>query len=184
MEIQLAQGNSIVSTKLRDLNDEALIELLKAESSQFDAPEWAIQRALAVWAPKKTAVREPGVIAKIMAVLTFDSAVGSNLAFGVRAGFPNSRQMLFSAEGRDIDLRVTPVHSDSGPAWDIVGQVFGPDIEGTALLQSQHNQWHAPLNDLNEFRLSTVPGGTYTMTLALTETSIVLPEFQVPLRRD
>jgi hypothetical protein len=169
----------------KDLSDDHLGTLLTGSKELINAPEWVIQRAFTIFPRKQTSVAAAGsVLQRIMAVLTFDSADTLSPAFGIRSAYPATRQMLFSAHGRDIDLRLVPAHSEGGPAWDVLGQILGPDEGGTVTILGKSNEWRSMLGELSEFRLCGIPHGAYTMTLHLNDTIIVLPEFHVPPKRN
>jgi hypothetical protein len=163
---------------LSDLNDDALASALSASRELVDAPEHVIQRAFATWRPRRQD-KPASILSKIIASITFDSASASPLAFGVRGSAATGRQMLFSAEGRDIDLRLRPLSTDDAGQWELRGQIFGPDNGGTVILESGDRNWAVPLDDLSEFRFPAVPSGQYTMTLSLAGTIVVLPPLQV-----
>lgn len=161
---------------VRDLTDEEIARLLRDESRQSDAPEHVIQRALGVY--RRRAEARPGVLDRIVALLTFDSAASSPLALGVRGTAAAARQLLFSAEGRDIDLRIAP--SPGGSAGvEVSGQVLGPDMRGTILLEGAAGHWSTELNELSEFSFEAVPAGHYTLTLQLQGAIVVLPALQL-----
>jgi hypothetical protein len=168
----------------KDLSDDDLASLLTRRTELMDAPEWVIQRALTMFPGKQPMKAATGsVLQRIMAVLTFDSANTLSPAFGIRSAYPATRQMLFSAHGRDVDLRLVPAHSEGGPAWDVLGQILGPDEGGTVTILGESNEWRSMLSELSEFRVCGIPHGAYTVTLYLNGTTIVLPEFHVPPKR-
>jgi len=91
---------------------------------------------------------------------------------------PRTRQLVFSAEGRDIDLRIAP----SGPRFTVSGQVLGPDDHGAVALspeQASASVHEAPLDQFGEFRLADVVAGRYRLSLLLGEHEIELPPFDV-----
>jgi hypothetical protein len=161
------------------LSDDAIIEALRAESTQMDAPEHVIQRAFTLWKPK-TAPAQQSLLSKIMAVLKFDSSAVSPMALGVRSIGSPTRQMLFSAEGRDIDLRIAPRAKGASRQWDITGQVLGPDDNGSVSLRGTNREWSANLNDLSEFHIEDIPEGEYQLMVLLNGSVIVLPEIKIP----
>jgi hypothetical protein len=163
--------------KQKQLSDEAIVAALKAESALIDAPEYVVQRAFGLWTPK--AAVQPSLIARIVATLKFDSASLSPVAMGVRSVGSTSRQLLFSAEGRDIDLRLTPTSSGNRSAWSVSGQVLGPDDSGSVSLLGAHREWSMPLNELSEFFIEDIPAGEYKLTLLLNGSVIVLPDISV-----
>lgn len=88
-----------------------------------DAPEWLVLRAQAIWQPRPQPV--PPLLTRVLAALSFDSWASPAPALR-GATVAGARQFLFSAEGRDIDLRI----SAAGNAWSIEGHVLGPDEGG------------------------------------------------------
>jgi hypothetical protein len=137
---------------------------------------------MAVWQPRRQAVAEPSALRRLLALLTFDSAGASPLAFGMRSAGGTVRQMLFSAEGHDIDLRIQAA-GDAAPAlWGFSGQVLGPQAQGLVSITDAQGQaaGASALDDLGEFRLPAVASGQYTLTLSLGEHEIVLPSIDVP----
>jgi hypothetical protein len=161
----------------KNLTDETIVSALRAESTQIDAPEHVIQRAFGIWSPK--AVAKPSFAARILATLKFDSAAVSPIAMGVRSVSMASRQMLFSAEGRDIDVRLAPEKKSGQAAWSISGQVLGPDDNGSVSLLGERREWSSELNELSEFFIEDVPAGEYQLTFMLNGSMIVLPQIQV-----
>jgi hypothetical protein len=119
-----------------------------------------------------------GLVAHIAAVLTFDSWAASALAAGMRSVRSPTRHLLFSAQGRDIDLRISPV----GALYTLRGQILGPDDSGSVELALQGDD-AAPtsvvLDALGEFRIEGLQPGTYAMALQLGGQRIVLPPVDV-----
>jgi hypothetical protein len=165
--------------KPHQLTDDAIVQALRAESTQMDAPEHVIQRAFTIWKPK-TATASQTVLSKVLAVLKFDSMTASPVAMGVRSIGSATRQMLFSAEGRDIDVRIAPRTIGNAQKWDVVGQVLGPDDNGSVSLRSEHREWSANLNELSEFHIEDVPEGEYQLLVMLNGSVIVLPDLKIP----
>jgi hypothetical protein len=160
-----------------DLSDESLIQALRTESAQFDAPEHVIQRAFTIWKPKAT--EKPSLAHHILATLKFDSFTESPISLGVRSVSSSNRQILFSAEGRDIDVRVSSLSKRGSMVFSVSGQILGPDDSGSVSLESDARQWSADLNELSEFQFEEVPAGKYEMTVSLGDTVIVLPKIDV-----
>jgi hypothetical protein len=165
--------------KPNHLSDDAIVQALRAESAQTDAPEHVIQRAFTIWKPK-TAVAPQTLLSKVFAVLKFDSLAVSPVAMGVRSIGSTTRQMLFSAEGRDIDVRIAPRSIGNTQKWDVVGQVLGPDDNGSVSLRSEHREWSVNLNELSEFHIEDVPEGEYQLMVLLNGSVIVLPDLKIP----
>jgi hypothetical protein len=116
-----------------------------------------------------------------VAALTFDSAGASPLAFGMRSAGGAMRQLLFSVEGHDIDLRISPAGDPPAGLWLLSGQVLGPDSQGTVTLTDAQGQeaGQSALNEWGEFKLPPVAGGEYTVSVRLGEREIVLPAVPV-----
>jgi hypothetical protein len=125
---------------------------------------------------------------QIAAVLTFDSWAAPALAAGMRSMRSATRQLLFSASGRDIDLRIDAM----GDACSLTGQVLGPDeagvvrvaflghgagaVAGNAPLAPDRE---AVLDSLGEFRVDGLAPGHYRLTLLVGDDEITLPQVQV-----
>jgi hypothetical protein len=169
--------------------DDVALERLLADSRRFeDAPESVIQRAIGVWTSRPagamTAAPVPapgGVLRRLAAALSFDSLGLAPQAAGVRSiGSDGVRQLLFTADGRDIDLRVAP--SADGRHWQLSGQVLGPDESGRAELRCGGLQARADWSELAEFRFDDVPAGACELCLRGTDWELVLPVFDIPGR--
>jgi hypothetical protein len=168
--------------KSADLTDAQIERGLRSSSRLEDAPEHVIQRAIAVWQPRRQAAAAPGLLQRVLAVLTFDSGAASPLAFGMRSAGGTTRQMLFSADGHDVDLRVSPAGGLQADQWCLSGQVLGPDAQGAVGLTDAAGQsaGETQLDELGEFRLPAIAAGQYTVTLRLGHGEIVLPSVHVP----
>lgn len=153
-----------------DPDDAALAGALARSRLLVDAPEALIQRTIALFDARRPAPR------RLAAVLRFDSLGLAPQAAGVRSGGDGTRQVLFSAEGRDIDLRIAP----DGGRWRISGQVLGPDAQGRAQLESDAGKLEVDWNELSEFGFESVPAGTITLTLHGEGWEMVLPALKIP----
>lgn len=164
-----------------DPDDEALVRALRATRVMHDAPEAVLRQALALFEARAPAPAAPAPRSRLLALLAFDSAGASPLAFGKRSGGSAMRQLLFSLDGRDIDLRIAPA-AQAGQ-FELSGQVLGPDAGGTVLLvRGDGSDEHAAaLNGLGEFRLPPVAAGRWHLTLDLGALAIDLPPLEIPL---
>ena len=167
--------------KLAD--DELLQQLRRALEALPDAP-LALQRAaIELWpaaaqpSPLLSAARAVG--RRIAAALTFDSWAAPALAHGMRSAQAPTRHLLYSALGRDIDLRVAP----GTDGFALAGQILGPDETGVVELVMQSDGDSAArvaqLDPLGEFRIDGVRSGTYVLTLSVGSDAIVLPPIEV-----
>jgi hypothetical protein len=113
----------------------------------------------------------------VTAILHFDSG-GLTPVFGVRSVKPGSRQLLFSTNAEEIDLRIEP----DGGGWLVSGQILGQSTgQGTAILDGETGAHKATLNELSEFSLPTVEAGIYTLILSLTSVDVEINDLRVGL---
>jgi anti-sigma factor RsiW len=155
---------------------ERVTGLMRTDAS-VDAPRRLVADAVALFRARGAGpARAPSLVERIVATLTFDS---SRLApaFGVRssAPTPDSRQLIFSAGPRDIDLRLARV----GDAWAISGQVLGECAGGRVRVEGASREASVELNDLCEFALPSLPAGSYRLVLQLPEAEVELPEIDL-----
>lgn len=158
---------------LADLPDDDFERLLRAAVALPDAPPALLHRAVALFQGRST----PSLLRRIAAALAFDSWAQPAAAAGVRAPRAATRHLLYSAEGRDIDLRVTP----AGEAFTLAGQILGPDEQGTIELDALAGapSRRAELDALGEFRIEGLPAGAYRLTLRLGGDEILLPSVPI-----
>lgn len=166
------------------LSDAELTDLAAAASRLPDAPGIWVDAAVGLWKTTARAAKvgaEPSLLTRIMAALSFDSWATPQLAFGMRSVASDSRHLLYSAEGRDVDVRVT----QAGERFAMAGQILGPDEAGEVELagpganRSAEGRWITQLDDLGEFRLEGLDRGTYQLTLRLGQDEIVLPPITI-----
>jgi hypothetical protein len=116
----------------------------------------------------------PSLPRRVMATLRFDSTQ-QPLSVGRRSGAGAERQLVFTAESLDLEVRITP----SGSLWEVSGQVINDDARGLATLKSAAGEVRAPLNEVSEFLLTLVPAGGYTLILQLTTATIEIPRLEI-----
>ncbi len=165
-----------------DLTDTEIEHGLRATRQLENAPEHVIQRAMAVWQPRRQHAPAPGLLQRLMAVISFDSGLASPLSFGARSAGGAVRQLLYTADGHDIDLRISRAGEvDAGP-WLFSGQILGPQAHGAVELVGAEGQvlGAAALSELGEFRLPAVAAGRYTLCMRIGERVIELPALDVP----
>lgn len=163
-------------------DDEHLARELRASRQLHDAPEAVIQRAIHVFAARALApapLAAPGLLQRLVATLTFDSAGLAPLAAGLRAESAPTRQLLYAADGRDIDLRIAT--SDDGHRYVVSGQVLGPDDAGVAVLSAAEGEFAAAWNELSEFHFEAVGPGAWQLTLRAEGWEILLPPLHLGL---
>lgn len=168
------------------LSDDELARLVKRAAALPDASPAMLAAAFGLWPPARraTELRDAAraAVKLIVAVLSFDSWAQPAVATGLRAVASDTRHLLFSAKGRDIDLRINA----SAGRYALSGQVLGPDEAGRVVLSAHPVEASSPgqvretsLDALGEFRLDGVQRGTYRMTLRMAGDDIVLPPIDV-----
>lgn len=168
------------------LNDASLEQALRDSRALQDAPELLIQRAIDLWqhrpmarpaAPAPAAV----LLQRVLAALRFDSRATSAVAMGLRStALLETQQLLFSAAGHDIDLRLTPKTTADGlRAWEVRGQVFGPSPAGTVELVCGEVSVFQAWDDLGEFCFDAVGTGQWRAVLRGAEVEIETPPFEL-----
>lgn len=152
---------------------ERMFDLMRSDDME-DAPSYVVSRAKRLMRQKKAGdVAQPNLIQRLVALLKFDSAQAP-AAVGIRSVQSDVRQVLYSAEGYDIDLRVMP----TGDTWSVAGQLLGPSAQGQAMLQGPATVY-TDLNELSEFSLDGVPAGQYTLTLHLEDVDIDIDSLDI-----
>ncbi len=162
---------------LERLTEDEFAEVVRHAVAMPNAPDAMIRAAVALFPdPSKPTAADRGrrVAAAIRAVLTFDSWGLAPLAMAVRSMPSDTRHLLFSAEGRDIDLRIRP----SATGFELAGQILGPDETGTIELNGA-SQHVAELDELGGFRLDGVAPGRYQATLRLADAIVELASIDV-----
>ena len=167
---------------INDLTDEELAQLAQRAAALPDAPPalLAAARALLPERPSPQHGAARAATRLLAAALRFDSWAGAPLAFGMRALPADTRHLLFSAMGRDIDLRITPADEQ----FALAGQILGPDESGRVELSGAGGtpKRVAAIDDLGEFRLDGVDRGTYLLTLRMGNDEIALPPIEIGSR--
>jgi len=150
-----------------------VIALMRADTGD-DAPARVVDHAVDLFRARR-ALDPVGARQRRPAALRFDSWRTGPLA--VRGGARPERQLLFNAEGFDVDVRITR----SGDVWAIAGQLLGPEQAGQVALQGASGTLQGVLNELSEFTLSPVPPGTYTLIVQLPSVEIEITGLEVGL---
>ena len=166
------------------LTDDALATLAhRARQALPDAPPALLHAAFALWQAAPATATLAAAVRRVAAVLRFDSWALPAQAVGMRGVAGDSRHLLFSAEGRDVDLRITRA---PGGGWSLAGQVLGPDETGQILLQpagGQAGSRRASLDGLGEFHLDAVDAGPWRLSLETADAVVVLPDIHVGAQR-
>lgn len=145
-----------------------LIGTMKSDRAP-DVPRDVLLAAINIFSPQQSPLR------RVVAILTFDSR-SAGAAFGMRSFHTSSRQMLYSAQETDVDLRVT-VQNDE---CIVSGQVIRDDCAGGVVeLSGASGSSEASLNELCEFTLPAVPVGNYSLTVRMLDVEIEIPELEL-----
>lgn len=145
-----------------------VISMMKDDTAQ-DAPRDVLASAINIFSPK---AQRP--MRHIIATLIFDSR-SSTRAFGMRSLHSSARQLLYSADEADVDLRITIQDEEC----IVVGQVIrDPCAGGIVEILGPDRSAQAPLNELCEFALPPVPLGTYSLRLTMADVEIEIPELE------
>lgn len=148
------------------------IELMRSDTSE-SAPASLLAQIKSY--PGRALSPEPSLLRRVIASLSFDSFTNAP-AFGFRSQSARGRQLIYSAETADIEVRVSPADAE----WQIAGQVLGADcVSGDVELESESFSASATINELCEFSFGAVPAGAYTLSIRLPELLIETPRLEL-----
>ena len=146
-----------------------VILTMKSDTSK-DAPRDLLQSAISIFSPAR---RAP--LRHIIAILTFDSRLAGP-AYGIRSLRSTSRQLLYSAQGTDLDLRII-VQNDE---CLVAGQVIRADcVDGRVEISGDAGSATASLNEVCEFTLPAIPLGNYSLSVKMPDVQIEIPELEL-----
>jgi hypothetical protein len=144
-----------------------VILTMKTDTS-VDAPRDLLQSAISLFSPE----RKPATLRHIIGVLTFDSRFAAP-AYGVRSLRSTSRQLLYSAQETDLDLRIT-VQNDE---CIVAGQVIRDGCHsGQVEISGDGGSAAASLSEVCEFTLPAIPLGNYSLRVNMPDVQIEIPE--------
>ncbi|MGH9880267.1 MAG: hypothetical protein ACRD6N_02435, partial [Pyrinomonadaceae bacterium] len=150
-----------------------VILLMRSDTSE-DAPPDVVAYAKTIFR-KRAVSGEPALLRRIVAALSFDS-MNVAPAYGVRSGHAASRQLVYSSESHDVDLRITPQNDQ----WVVAGQVLGEHCaRGEVKLEGETGTAVAALNELCEFTLPAVSAGSYKLLLRLADVEVEVPRLEL-----
>ena len=145
-----------------------LIVMMRSDAAD-DAPHDVLEAALKIFQ------HEELQLPRIVAVLTFDS-LNAGRALGMRSFHTASRQMLYSAQDTDVDLRIAVQNEEC----ILTGQVIRRDcLGGRVTVAGSTGSAETTLNDLCEFTLPAVPVGVYSLVVKLHDVEIEIPELEL-----
>lgn len=146
-----------------------VILMMKGDTSQ-DAPRDLLQSAINVFSPKR-----PTPLRHIIAILTFDSRQAGP-AYGMRSLRTTSRQLLYSAQDTDLDLRISVQNEEC----IVAGQVISADCMGGLVeISGVAGSATASLSEVCEFTLPAIPLGNYSLRVKLPDVQIEIPELEL-----
>jgi hypothetical protein len=149
------------------------IGFMRSDTAE-DAPAQLIRQAKSIFR-EKVVTHGPSLLQVILASLTFDSLTNAP-AFGLRSQTTAGRQLIYSTETADIDVRVSPENDQ----WQIAGQILGADCPGGDVdLIGDDFSVSAELNELCEFSFGSVPAGAYKISIRLPDVLIETPRLEL-----
>lgn len=98
------------------------------------------------------------------------------LAFGTRSAHTGVRELIYSADERELDVHLTA----ASDGWTLSGQLLGGrHVAGQVVLRGAQGELRAELGPLSEFTLAPVPAGVYALHLLLADLEIEVRELVV-----
>jgi len=156
---------------------------LASEDKSFEYPEETIQQVVSYF-KTRPAASSPS-LRQFFARLIFDSFTPFQMA-DVRSDLASSpavagRQMLFQAEGYDIDLRFE--QADDSADEELIGQVLsgkqspaGLDLLSAHLLKDEAEIDYVKTDARGIFKFARVPAGVYNLKIQVPEGEINICE--------
>jgi hypothetical protein len=171
--LQHLSACSQCSGKLEKLRQ--TIGLMRSDTTD-DTPARLVENARNVFRSRtvsRKASREPSFVRRVVASLAFDSLITAP-AFGLRSQTSGGRQLIYSTESADIEVRVSPEN-------ELAGQILGSLTceNGDVNLESESFSASAKLNDLCEFSFGFVPAGTYKISVHLPDLLVETPQIEL-----
>ena len=148
------------------------IGLMKSDTTTEDTPVRLVENARGLFRTR-VAAREPSFVKLVIASLVFDSLIATP-AFGLRSQTAGGRQLIYSTETADIEVRVSPEN-------EVAGQILGSRncANGDVNLASESFSASAKLNELCEFSFGSVPAGTYKISVHLPDLLVETPQLEL-----
>lgn len=149
------------------------IHLMRSDDAE-NAPAELVQYAKNIFRSRAVSP-EPSLLRRIVASLTFDSLTAAP-AFGLRSQTNAGRQLIYSTETADVEVRISPNNDE----WEVAGQVLGSSCEaGDVNLAGDDLSVSAALNELCEFAFESVPPGTYKLSVQMPGLLIETPPLEL-----
>lgn len=157
------------------MSDEELIELGRASRRMENAPQAPLEQAFAIWRPRPAT---PGLMQRLVARLRFDDATAA-MAPALRSAKPRVRQMIFSVDNVDIDLRIESAAVLGPGTWIVRGQVLGMPTSSSVVLRSGDQVSQTSCDEFGAFHFDGVATGLHQLWIEAADLSVELPSFDV-----
>jgi hypothetical protein len=167
---------SLPPSDLSHSDDATLAAALRRSRELVSAPPALVDAAIALFKPHVTQAA-PSLLQRLQGLLQFDSQL--HLAAGVRSlATPSAvRQLVFTAPGCDVDLRIEHLPGQAPGQVRVTGQLLGPKPDVHAVLRVGEHQWRTHCDELSEFRFDTVLAGHTLLLLQGPGWELSLPLF-------
>jgi len=144
--------------------------LMMRSDTATDAPRDVLMSAIHIFSPQR---QRP--LRHIIATLIFDSR-NAGPAFGMRSVYRSSRQLLYSAQETDLDLRITIQNEECVVAGQVIREGC---VGGLVEISGATGSVEAILNELCEFTLPAIPVGNYSLRVTMSDVEIEIPELEL-----
>jgi hypothetical protein len=148
---------------------ERLIMMMRSDEAA-DAPRDLLMSAIKLFPPGA-----PRPLRRIVATLIFDSRKAMPV-FGMRSVRSSSRQLLYSAQQTDLDLRITIQNDECIVAGQVIREGY---VGGLVEISGPTGSAEASLNELCEFTLPALPTGNYSLKVRMSDVEIEIPELEL-----
>lgn len=148
---------------------ERLIMMMRSDAAA-DAPRDLLMSAIKLFPPGA-----PRPLRRIVATLIFDSRKAMPV-FGMRSVRSSSRQLLYSAQQTDLDLRITIQNDECIVAGQVIREGYAG---GLVEISGPTGSAEASLNELCEFTLPALPTGNYSLKVRMSDVEIEIPELEL-----
>lgn len=148
---------------------ERLIIMMRSDAAA-DAPRDLLMSAIKLFPPGA-----PRPLRRIVATLIFDSRKAMPV-FGMRSVRSSSRQLLYSAQQTDLDLRITIQNDECIVAGQVIREGY---VGGLVEISGPTGSAEASLNELCEFTLPALPTGNYSLKVRMSDVEIEIPELEL-----
>lgn len=146
--------------------------LMRSDTDE-NAPTEVVEQAKNIFRKRK--VPQEAALVRLAAVLTFDSLTATP-AFGLRSQTTAGRQLIYSTDRLDLEVRVAQDNDE----WQISGQILGPPCPDAKVgLEGENLSASTKVNELCEFSFDSVSAGAYKISLRLPDLFIETPQLEL-----